>query len=459
MRAVLEWHRSSRGGFASPIEGTGQTMQRVDDGEQLTRRSFLRVGSLGAVALSLPGAPEDAARTTGVETTHPAARARACIFLLLTGGPSPLDTFDPRPDAPAEVRGPFGAIRTTVPGVWLSECLPRLARQLHRVALVRTVYHDELATHEAGLQQLLSGGLHRAGLHRPGLGAMISFLDAKRHGVLRPWFVLPEPLGNLGLAVAKGQDAGPLGEAFEPVSWRDGRAPVGTAGPGPAEAAELAEFRVAVRSLLRAAYAVHDEPESVLEAYGVGSFARDCLVARRLVERGARFVVVNMFTELFDTLSWDCHANGANLPVTLEDYRARVCPDFDRAFTALLEDLATRGLLDQTLVVAAGEIGRTYLVNGRGGRDHWTGCWSVLLAGAGVPGGAVVGRSDAYVMEPAERPVHVADIAATVVRLLGYAPSTAVHLPDGRHLPLADGGAIEELIAESSRSRNPVPSL
>lgn len=436
--------------------------QDCDSSGRLTRRGFLRVGSLGALALGLQpsGEPMDAVGDHAGGPA-PAGRAKACLFVVLTGGPSQLETFDPRPDAPAEVRGPFDAVRTTVPGLWFSECLPRLARLAHRLTLIRTVHHDQLSTHEAGLQLLLSGGLHRAGIQRPGLGAMFCYLDLCRRHLLRPWFVLPRPLGNLGLSVRKGQDAGALGPLFEPFTAESAPRPVDAepARIGIDEVDRLvttldvADYVASVHSLIRSAQQIEDEPESVRERYGPGGFARNLLTARRLVERGASFVVVNMFTELFGTTSWDCHANTVNLTTTLEDYRKTVCPTFDRAFSALIEDLDQRGLLSETLVIAAGEMGRSYVQNRRGGRDHWTRAWTVLLAGAGLPEGALIGQTDQYAAEPVERPVHAADIAATVCRLLGYAPATSVTLPQGRFIPLAEGQPIAELVDMPTRAR------
>ncbi len=436
--------------------------QDCDSSGRLTRRGFLRVGGLGALALGLhPGAETAEGSDEHAGGSASGGRARACLFIVLTGGPSQLDTFDPRPDAPQEVRGPFGAVRTTVPGLWFSESLPRLARLAHRLTLIRTVQHDQLSTHEAGLQYLLSGGLHRGGLQRPGLGAMLCYLDLCRHQLLRPWFVLPRPLGNLGLSMRKGQDAGPLGPLFEPFGTDPHERSTGAESVriGIDEidrltaALDLSEYRASVRSLLQSAAKVDDEPESVRERYGQSGFARNLLTARRLIERGASFVVVNMFTELFGTVSWDCHANTVNLTTTLEDYRRTVCPTFDRAFSALIEDLEQRGLLSETLVVAAGEMGRSYLLNHRGGRDHWTRAWTVVMAGAGLPEGAVIGRTDQYAAEPEDRPVHVADVAATICRLLGYAPATSVTLPQGRFIPLAEGHPIAELVDTGTRVR------
>ena len=180
--------------------------------------------------------------------------------------------------------------------------------------------------------------------------------------------------------------------------------------------------------------------------YGRNTFGQSCLLARRLIEGGVRLATVNMFDTVFNEVTWDCHADGGSLASNLNDYRDTLCPMFDRAYTALLEDLKQRGLLDTTLVVAMGEFGRTPQLNPRGGRDHWPGVWSVLFAGAGVRGGQVIGSSDAHGAEPKDRPVTPAEIAATVYRGLGIEPTTsACRAPRAGPLPLVDATPIEEL--------------
>ena len=174
-------------------------------------------------------------------------------------------------------------------------------------------------------------------------------------------------------------------------------------------------------------------------------FGKVCLQARRLVECGTRFVTVNMFDTVFNQVSWDCHADEDSLATTLNDYRNRVCPMFDRAYTALLEDLHERGMLSSTLVVAMGEFGRTPRLNTRGGRDHWSGVWSVLFAGAGVRGGQIIGASDRLGAEPHERPVSPAEVAATIFRALRIDLQARLPGPGARRLPLVDAQPVEEL--------------
>jgi uncharacterized protein (DUF1501 family) len=418
-------------------------------GEGPSRRDFLRAGTLGAVGAGLAGLT--------LADRLAAGQGRAdvnCILLFLVGGPSHLDTFDPKPDAPAEVRGPFRPIPTRVPGVRLAETLPRLADMADRFALVRSVHHLEPPIHETGHQLMQTGRLSRGGVEHPHYGAVLSHLSGSRNRDLPVSVVLPTPIGNTGVSVSHGQWAGYLGDKHEPaLCWID------PTEIGPA----LDKIAVAhhetkgffgypgepVCNLLhpksRTAFDLRPEPGSLRDRYGRDTFGQSCLLARRLVEHGVRLVTVNMFDTVFNNVTWDCHADGGSLASDLTDYRDTLCPMFDRACTALLQDLSDRGMLDTTLVLAMGEFGRTPYLNPRGGRDHWPGCWSILLAGAGVRGGQVVGASDAIGAEPADRPVTPADVAATVYHALGLDPRTTLPAPEGRRLPLSDGQPIREL--------------
>jgi uncharacterized protein (DUF1501 family) len=196
----------------------------------------------------------------------------------------------------------------------------------------------------------------------------------------------------------------------------------------------------------RQAFDLSGEKPALRERYGRSTFAQSCLLARRLVESGVRLVTVNMFDTVFNEMTWDCHADGGSLAVRLDDYKDTLCPMFDGAYTALLDDLEERGLLSTTLVLAMGEFGRTPHLNPRGGRDHWPGCWSVLFAGAGVRGGQVVGSSDKIGAEPRDRPATPGQVAATVYRALGLDPRTRLPGPGGKAVPLSDERPIEELL-------------
>jgi hypothetical protein len=374
----------------------------------LTRRDFLRAGvlSAGAVGLSL-------ADLTRLQAAPARSRDTNCILLFLVGGPSHLDTWDLKPDAPSEIRGPFRPTRTNVPGVEICEHFPLMAARADRYAIVRSVHHREAPIHETGHQLMQTGRLSRGGVEYPHYGAVLSRLRGAASAVL------PGPIGNTGVSISHGQSAGYLGGNHQPgaITCSD-----------PSAALDRTP-----------------EPDRLRDRYGRNTFGQSCLVARLFIELGMRVVTVNMFDTVFDNLTWDCHADGGSLATTLDDYRDTLCPMFDRAYTALLDDLASRGMLDTTLVVAMGEFGRTPHLNPRGGRDHWPGCWSVLFAGAGIRGGQVVGASDATGSEPKDRPVSPAEVAATVYRALGLDPTTCLPGPDGRPLPLADAAPVAEL--------------
>jgi hypothetical protein len=342
-----------------------------------TRREFIRTGTAVA-GLALAGAAPAGYPLAG---RRPITNRR-CIFLWLTGGPSQLDTFDPKPGAPAEVRGPFRSIATRIPGVRVSELFPHIADRSDRIAFIRSMHHDAAPIHETGQQLLQTGRLCRDREY-PHIGAVMSALG---HG---PWAVLPGPLGDTGVDLSHGQTAGVLGPDYGPQ-------------------------------------------------YGgrPGLFLTNCMDAVGRIEQGYRLVVVNSHSTVYDDDSWDAHADGGRLDTNLGDYRL-IGPLFDLAFSAVLDRLAQRGLLESTLVVAAGEFGRTPWLNPRGGRDHWPGVWTVLLAGAGVRGGAVVGASDKHGAEPTDRPVTPPELVATIYHALGVDPRTTLPTPAGP-LTLAD---------------------
>jgi uncharacterized protein (DUF1501 family) len=444
-----------------------QRPARFCDG--MTRRDFLRVGSLsaGTVGLSLANLSQ-LAGSSGAGGVN-------CILLFLVGGPSQLDTWDLKREAPSNVRGPFRPIRTNVPGVEICEHFPLMAKMADRFAIVRSVHHKEAAIHETGHQLMQTGRLNSGGVEYPHYGAVLSYMGSPASTGLPPYVVLPGPLGNTGVAIGHGQGAGFLGQRHEPFVLK--RDPM-TGGmdlasidlpPGldparlgnrydllaaidnahrafdAAEASSGRGFQELFASHVRSAFDVAAEGEQRRQRYGLNTFGQSCLLARRLVERGVRLVTVNMFDTVFDAVTWDCHADGGSLDSSLADYGETLCPMFDRAYTALLEDLHQQGLWSTTLVLAMGEFGRTPQLNPRGGRDHWPGVWSVLFAGAGIQGGQIVGSSDACAGEPRDRPVSPAEVAATVYRALGVDLATPLPGPDGRTWRLADAAPITEL--------------
>jgi hypothetical protein len=333
---------------------------------------------------------------------------------MLVGGPSQLDTWDLKPDAPSTVRGPFRPIRTNIPGIDICEHFPRMAAMAHRYALIRSVHHREAPIHETGQQLMQTGRLFSTSRQFPHYGSALAHLRGARSANVPPFVVLPGPIGNTGVTVSHGQTAGYLGQECEPVFWPEQAALAGAA-------------------------------SSDLGHYGATQFGRDCLLARQLIESGVRFVTVNMFTTVFNEITWDCHADHGSLATTLDDYKTTLCPAFDMAYAALLEDLDERGMLETTLVMAMGEFGRTPILNPRGGRDHWPGCWTVLFAGAGVRGGQVIGSSDKTGSEPKDYPVTPAQIAASVYAGLGIDARTTLPSPDGQLLPLVQAEPIHGL--------------
>ncbi|MSR30626.1 MAG: DUF1501 domain-containing protein [Gemmataceae bacterium] len=387
------------------------------------RREFLKQSAATTGALTFLG---------GSQGQEKGKSPKNCIFLFLTGGPSQLDTFDPKPNAPEEIRGPFKAIQTKVPGMLLSETLPEMAARANRFCLVRSLNHQEAPIHETGQQLLQTGRLASGSLDHPHFGAIISSLAGGGDNAMAPFVVLPGKLGNTGVTMYQGQDAGYLGEFNSPVvvtssrkSFRDIQS---IQHPSPRRNAS------AVRSTLAG---IKPDPR-----YGSSLFGEACQAARALVEKGTRFALVNMFETVFNEPTWDCHADGGALSTTLQDYRTRICPMFDLAFSALLDDLEEKGLLASTLVVAVGEFGRTPYLNNRGGRDHHNGVWTGILAGAGLAGGAIIGSSDDHGDEPKDQPVSPGMLAATIFKTLGYDPASLV---PGTRLPLADANPIAAL--------------
>jgi hypothetical protein len=334
----------------------------------INRRDFLRTTT--ATAAGLLAAPALATPTRDVN----------CIFLMLVGGPSQLDTWDPKPDAPSDVRSPYRPIPTRLPGAYFSELFPRTAAVADQLTIVRSMHHTAAPIHETGHQLLQTGQL---GENIPSFAALLSAAKGPRNG-LPANVLLPGPIGFTGVNVSHGQTAGNLGIVHEPVN---------------------------------VPFGVDDDP--MRSRYGATPFGDDCLRAARLVERGCRFVTVNMFTTVYDTITWDCHAAGGSLRSDLTDY-VEVGTSFDHAFSALIEDLRQRGLLDTTLVVATGEFGRTPFRNREGGRDHWAGVWTMLLAGGGRPAGQVIGSSDRLAAEPKDTPVGPDWLGALMRRVLQF---------------------------------------
>jgi uncharacterized protein (DUF1501 family) len=454
-----------------------ESRKGVEFCDGLTRRDFLRVGALSAGAVGLSLADLTQLQGAGASKSNDIN----CIVLFLVGAPSQLDTWDLKPDAPDTVRGPFHPIATNVAGIQISEHFPLMAKMADRYALVRSIHHKAAPIHETGHQMMQTGYLFRGGQEFPHYGSVVSHLRGPTSSGLPPFVVLPSPIGNTGVSVSHGQTAGYLGSRHEPFFLRGDAAAAGFQindlnapdGVDPARLKTRKALLDAVDGAQRAfdatedsrsrdtayqqafglifaerakkAFDIASEKDEVRSRYGHNTFGQSCLLARRLVEHGVRLVTVNMFDTVFNEITWDCHADGGSLAVRLDDYKETLSPMFDLAYTGLLEDLKQRGMLDNTLVVAMGEFGRTPQINPRGGRDHWPGCWSILFAGSKVKGGQVIGSSNKMGAEPKDRPVSPAEVAASVYKGLGIDLNTRLPGPENRPLPITEAEPIDEL--------------
>ena len=434
-----------------------------------TRRDFLEIGTLGAAGLSLPqllAAEEDGAVKPGHED-------RACIMIFNLGAPSHVDLWDMKPEAPREFRGPFKPIRTKSPDIDISEILPLHAKVADKFSLVRSVHHGGAAVHDAGWQIMQTGRRFAGGVQTPHVGAVASHLLGQKSD-LPPFVVLPELMGRGGGNLPNGQAGGFLGKAHDPFALNADPSMKGFKVPALLppdqigavrlerrrkmrdivdqavknfEASEDARllndtfhsaFRMMTSEQARSAFDIGKEKKLVRERYGMNRFGQCCLLARRLVENGVRLVNINSFLTVFDELSWDIH--GSKPFISVQQMKEQVAPMYDQGYSALIEDLHERGLLDNTLVTTLAEFGRTPKVNPAGGRDHWPQCFTVSFAGGGVKGGRVVGKSDPVGGFPAERPVGPGDVVATIFHSLGLNHKAMLPGPAGCPFPLVDFG-------------------
>ena len=394
------------------------------------RRQFLK-----HTALTTAGACTSLQKVNGIEYGN-SPSIKNCIFLFLTGGPSQIDTFDPKPDAPAEIRGPFKSISSKVPGTFFAETLPLLAARADKFTLLRSLFHEEAPIHETGMQLMQTGRISTDLNCFPNYGSVCSALSFSSFSGTPKFAVLPSKIGSTGVNMYQGQGAGFLGDEFQPVNIKS----------YPNDLRNICEITHTKCDLNLAKIRSTIANLSFDSRYGNTRFGQSCQTAISLVESGVKFVTVNMFETVFNEVTWDCHADGGALASNLNDYRNKICPMFDAAYSALLDDLSAKGLLDSTLLVAVGEFGRSPYLNKRGGRDHHSGVWSGLLAGAGLPGGAVVGSSDSIGGAPQDMPVNPAMFAATVYKAMGIDPSQKITLDNGVSVPLADSEPIPSLV-------------
>jgi hypothetical protein len=450
---------------------------RLCDG--ISRREVLRVGGLGFTGLLW----SDLLRArAGASSQGRPGKAKACILIFNYGGPSHLDIWDLKPDAPKEIRGEFKPAATSVPGNSITEHLPRLAALAHCYTIVRSVNHRD-NDHAIGTYLALTGYSHPKNAilgieppatpqDMPSMGSVLSKLRPADRPVF-PYVTLGD-LRHFGNNDSLGQDAGCLGKLYDAFTvpfvrplngtlnlravetlWAqadgprlDGRRQLLECmnGVGPALAATAATrnldgFTRRAYELLsspasRDAFDLGKEPPRSRDAYGPIPFAQNCLLARRLVEAGVPMVTVYSV----GNRDWDTHDNN------FKNLKSTLLPAMDRGVSALLADLQDRGMLDETLVVWMGDMGRTPRINKAAGRDHWSFCYSVVLAGGGIRGGQVYGSSDRAAAYPSTNPVSPAELAATIYHCLGIDPATHVIDQQGRPLVVGVGKLVLGLL-------------
>jgi Protein of unknown function (DUF1501) len=434
----------------------GNSPRKTCDG--ITRRQALRIGSTGLIGgLSLPWLLEMQAKAS---TPRP-AQAQACIFLFLEGGPSHIDMWDLKPDAPVEIRGPYRPIRTSVPGTMIGEHLPLCAQIANKYTIVRSHSHNDNG-HNTGYHYVMTG--YRAdfpdGNTRmpnnhlyPSIGSIVS-RELGPRSTLPPYINMPHIMAGGGPGFYGSEHApfviesNPAQADFEVQDLRplDGLSAARQARRRQlladvenlerqrdlGRARAMSTYYQRARDMMaspeaRRAFDLRSEPESVRQQYGYTSLGQCALLARRLVEGGCRFVGV-------DHSGWDHHFT--IFPSLEKD----MLPHVDKAFSALINDLDQRGLLDSTLVVMMGEMGRTPRVNAQAGRDHWSMAQSIILAGGGVRPGRVIGATDREAAAPVSDPVSVADLLRTIFQQMGVDTTRTYYTPLGRPVPIVDGG-------------------
>jgi len=455
-----------------------------------TRREALKAGALSLLG-GFFNAPALAALEYAAHRAAPAPRAKSVVLLYLQGGPPTQDMFDLKPQAPNGVGGELKPIATSTPGIEVCELLPRTARWMHRTAVVRSVYHNGGCHKNLPMYTGYDINLPDEEFREsdpPSMGSVCAYLERDRRKELPTYAYLPCPLGWGEARKKAGPHAGFLGHRYDPfctectayvdhppdAMWApqvvrgeprltdmdllDGvtldrlkgrrrlveqfddhlRQLETERDPASFSREQRLAFEMLTSARVREAFDLSREESTMRQRYGRTLFGSTTLLARRLVERGVRFVNVSWdnYSKRFDVskAAWDTHER--NFPML----RETLLPNFDQTYAAFLEDLDHRGLLDTTLVVTMGEMGRTPRINAKGGRDHWTYCYSVLLAGAGINGGMIHGASDDQAAFIKDKPVHIRDICATIYHLLGIDPEMPVYNRSGRPIPVAQGG-------------------
>src|SRR5688500_3631726 len=456
----------------------GDEQVRLCDGT--SRRAFLQAGAASLAGLSLP--LMSVLKAAGA-VNEPAAKVRNCIVIFLVGSPGHLDTWDMKPDAPDDIRGKFRPIKTNVPGIEICEHFPLMARVMDKVALIRSLNYNSGAAHENGQRWMMTGHDFGLGSMQPHMGSVISrvFGPNTAKGDLPATVLLPDKIGNTGNDSPHGQQAGYLGSAHEPFTLGGDPArtdfkvanlepPAGTDAVRLTARRDLLKqlddvqrraetsttlsrdtayaraFNLLLSPATKEAFDLNKEPDTSRDRYGRNTLGQSCLMARRLVERGARFVTVNHFDTVFGVSNWDMHCDGGTLNNTYADYEHLLCPQFDWAFTALIQDLESRGLLKETVVAVLSEFGRTPKLNGNGGRDHYPAAWTNFLCGGPIRGGQVIGSTDKLGAAPHDYPIEPPRIVASIYQAMGIDLETVVMPgPGSRPIRLVEAEPIPEL--------------
>jgi hypothetical protein len=429
--------------------------------EGATRREFLRVGAVGAFGLSLPAL----LRQQALGAVDPQKDNISCILMWMQGGPSHIDTMDPKPDAPAEIRGEFKAISTNVPDVRLSEHLPRLAQELDKFSILRSLTSPD-SSHGTADHFMMSGFRFSPAVTYPCYGSVIAKERGYRNGmppfvqlgthvdrrfngglagyigaVYNPFEIGGDPSAKdfrvQGLSLANGIDLGRVGRRvsmLESVNHWQRKLEESSGVIDTMDKYQQLAYSLITSERAKNAFDLSQEDQKLRDDYGSNSLGQSCLLARRLVEAGVRFVTVT-------DGGWDTHQNN------FTSLKTRLLPRLDQAYAALLKDLSDRGLLESTLVVWMGDFGRTPKINPAAGRDHWGQSTAVCMGGGGLKTGVVVGSSNEYAEAPKDAPIFVPDVAATIYHALGIDPETYFTTPDGRPIKVNyDGRLIPELV-------------
>ena len=451
--------------------------EKVPTCDGVSRRGFLQAGAAGMAGLALPTLLNlEAAGAVDYDKQ----KIKNCITLFLVGSPGHVDTFDMKPDAPDDIRGKFRPIQTNLEGVHICEHFPLLARKMDKIAMIRSMHHNTGTAHSNGSRWQMTGRDAIGPNQQPHVGSVVARVFGPK-GNLPPSIILPGKIGNTGGPSINGQEARYLGSAYEPffLSGDPARGDFKVADLVPAQGQD--EFRInARRNLLqqidnvqrraetsttlqrdsaytrafnlltspeaKASFELDREADKLRDRYGRNTLGQSALMARRLIERGSRYVTVNHFDTVFNICCWDMHANGSSLNNTYLDYERLLCPQLDQAFTALIEDLEDRGMLEDTVVAVLTEFGRTPKLNARGGRDHYPPAWTNFVCGGNIKGGQVIGSTDRIGAAPHDRPIKPDQLIASIYQGMGIdLETTMMPGPGSRPIRLIEAEPIHEL--------------